>query len=80
MSQAGHNGLMNYIDDLLYVGTPSTIWDSYQDLLQLLQDLGLEASQNKLVPPSTQVICLGILVDSVNNTAGQIKGHYRYSS
>ena len=22
MFQAGHNGLMNYIDDLLYVGTP----------------------------------------------------------
>ena len=68
MSQAGHNGLMNYIDDLLYVGPPSTIWDSYHDLLQLLQDLGLEVSQSKLVPPSTQVICLGILVDSVNKT------------
>ena len=64
MSQAGHNGLMNYIDDILYVGTPSTIWDSYRDLLQLLQ----EVSQSKLVPPSTQVICLGILVDSVNKT------------
>ena len=25
MSQAGHNGLMNYIDDLLYVSTPSKI-------------------------------------------------------
>ena len=68
MSQAGHNGLMNYIDDLLYVGTPSNIWQLYHDLLQLLQDLGLDVSQNKLVPPSTQVICLGILVDSVSKT------------
>ena len=68
MSQAGHNGLMNYIDDLLYVGTPKNIWPSYYDLLQLLQDLGLEVSQRKLVPPSTQVICLGILVDSVQKT------------
>ena len=66
MSQAGHNDLMNYIDDLLYVGTPTKIWSSYYDLLQLLQDL--EVSQSKLVPPSTQVICLGILVDTVNKT------------
>ena len=68
MSQAGHNGLMNYIDDLLYVGTPSEIWTSYYDLLQLLQDLGLEVSHSKLVPPSTQVICLGIAVDSIQKT------------
>ena len=68
MSQAGHNGLMNYIDDLLYVGTPNEIWPSYHDLLQLLQDLGLEVNQSKLVPPSTQVICLGILVDTVQKT------------
>ena len=68
MSQAGHNGLMNYIDDLLYVGTPSEIWTSYYDLLQLLQDLGLEVSHSKLVPPSTQVICLGIAVDIIQKT------------
>ena len=53
MSQAGHNGLMNYIDDLLYVGLPSQIWDSYHYLLKLLQDLGLEVSHSKLVPPAT---------------------------
>ena len=31
--------------------------------MDLLQQLGLEVSQHKLVAPSTAVICLGILVD-----------------
>ena len=26
----GHNALMNYIDDLIYIGLPSKIHDSYQ--------------------------------------------------
>ena len=68
MKQNGHNGLFNYIDDLIYVGLPSKIYDSYTFLLSLLQDLGLEISKSKLVEPSTQVVCLGILVDTVNRT------------
>ena len=69
--------LQNYWDqqlpDLIAFGFPldfdrSKILMSYHDLLQLLQDLGLEVSQSKLVPPSTQVICLGILVDTVQKT------------
>ena len=67
MSQAGHNDLINYIDDLLYDGTPNKILDSYHYLWQLLDELGLEVSQSKLVPSSTQVIC--ILVDCVNETS-----------
>ena len=66
MTQRGHNSLMNYIDDLLYVDTPTQIWDSYHYLFKLLHELGLEVSQSKLIPPSSQVICLGVLVDSVN--------------
>ena len=34
----------------------------------MLQDLGLEVSQKKLVPPSTEVVCLGILINTVNKT------------
>ena len=33
-----------------------------------MKELGLEISQSKLVPPSTQVVCLGILVDSKART------------
>ena len=65
MASHGYKGLVNYIDDLIYTGLPSEIQDSYQFLLNLLQELGLGISFNKLVPPATSVICLGILVDSV---------------
>ena len=60
-----HNGLMNYIDDLIYIGLPSKIYNSYYQLLSLLEQLGLEISQSKLVPPSTSVVCLGIQVNTV---------------
>ena len=66
MKKFSYPNLLNYIDDLIYIGLPSDIQTSYQFLLQLLQDLGLEISTNKLVASSTAVGCLGILVDSVN--------------
>ena len=37
-------------------------------LLSLLQDLGLQVSKKKLVPPSTEVVCLGILINTVHKT------------
>ena len=68
MKKFGYPNLLNYIDDLVYIGLPSEIEASYQCLLDLLQQLGLEISRKKLVAPSTAAICLGILVDSVNRT------------
>ena len=68
MKKHNHNALLNYIDDLIYIGLPSKIHQSYQFLLSLLKDLGLEVSDSKLVPPSTCVTCLGIQVDTVNKT------------
>ena len=68
MKNLGHNALMNYIDDLIYIGLPSKIHDSYHKLLSLLDELGLEESQPKLVPPSTSVICLGIQANTVERT------------
>ena len=64
----GHNALMNYIDDLIYIGLPSKIYHSYYQLLSLLEELGLEISQSKLVSPSTSVVCLGIQVNTVART------------
>ena len=61
-----HNTLLNYIDDLIYIGLPSKIHESYTFSLSLLQDLGLEVSDSKLVPPCTRVTCLGIQVDTVH--------------
>ena len=68
MKKHNHNALLNYIDDLIYIGLPSKIHQSYHFLLSLLKDLGLEVSDSKLVPPSTCVTCLGIQVDTVNKT------------
>ena len=68
MNKNGHNALMNYIDDLIYCGLPSNIGHSYQFLLDLLQDLGLDISTKKLCPPATNVICLGIMFDTVNRS------------
>ena len=62
MAKNGHNAIMNYIDDLIYCGLPSTVNQSYQFLLNLLQDLGLNISHKKLCPPDTEVIYLGILL------------------
>ena len=58
----GFPDLYNYIDDLMYVGLPSKIDAAFQFLLSLLADLSLEVSTKKLVPLSTSVICLGILI------------------
>ena len=68
MNINGHDALFSYIDDLIYCGLPSTIHTSYQFLLDLLQELGLDISYKKLCPPSTKVVCLGILIDTIQRT------------
>ena len=60
--------MWNYIDDFLCISLPSKINQSYVRLQELLAKLGLTVSDKKLVPPSTQVVCLGILVDTVQCT------------
>ena len=56
MMSYGYMGLFNYIDDLMYTGVPSEIQNSYQFLLDLLQELGLDISPTKLV--SLQLLLL----------------------
>ena len=68
MTQNGFPNLFNYIDDLIYTGLPSEIHSSFKFLKELLLELGLDISLKKLVPPSTSVICLGILVDCITKT------------
>ena len=68
MKKYNYNALLNYIDDHIYIGLPLEIHDSYKFLLSLLQDLGLEASDSKLVPTTTCVTCLGIQVDTIHRT------------
>ena len=68
MKQHGHSTLMNYIGDLIYIGLPSKIHQSYKFLLSLLQDLGFQISHSKLVPPDMQVTCLGMVVNTTTRT------------
>ena len=68
MQQHGFPHLFNYIDDLIYTGLPSNIHNSFHFLLNLLQELGLEISRKKLVPPSTSMVYLGIHIDTINRT------------
>ena len=60
--------LYNYIDDLIYTGLPHNIYQSYTTLMALLQELGQEISQSKLVPPTTIAVCLGIEIDTIHRT------------
>ena len=65
MKNHGFHTISNYIDDLIYVGLPHEIHQSFTFLQHLLQDQGLEVSPSKLVAPATQVVCLGILMYTV---------------
>ena len=60
--------VINYIDDILGIDVPSKINASFDALCQLLDDLGFQISQKKLHPPTTQLNCLGIVVDTVEFT------------
>ena len=67
MNQEGHQ-VWNYIDDFLCVSLSSKISKIYTRLQELLLELGLTISSKKLVPPSTEVTCLGIVVNTVDFT------------
>ena len=56
--------VIDYIDDYVSVGIPGVAHDSYNYLVELMRQLGLTISEKKLVPPSTQVVCLGVLIDT----------------
>ena len=60
--------IINYIDDLIGFGLPSTVHNSYKYLCELLEKLGLTISSKKLFPPSTVVTCLGVQIDTVKGT------------
>ena len=67
MKQEGHS-IWNYIDDFLCIALPSKIDKIYTRLQGLLAELGLSVSAKKLVPPSTRVTCLGIVIDTIEFT------------
>ena len=60
--------VIDYIDDYVGVGVPDVVHASFASLFKLMNDLGLTISDSKLVPPSNQVMCLGVLIDKENGT------------
>ena len=64
MSKHNYN-IINYIDDLIGFGLPSTVHSSFKYLCGFLEKLGLTISTKKLVPPSTLVTCLEVQINTV---------------
>ena len=60
--------MVDYIDDYVRMGIPSVAWASYNALTEIIGELGLTISEKKLVPPSTQVTCLAVLLHTVKGT------------
>ena len=67
LSQAGCFAL-SYLDDFMGISTPPDADRHFELSGSLLQALGLQESSQKVCPPSTQMICLGVLFDTVNLT------------
>ena len=57
--------IINYIDDLIGFGLPSTVYNSFNHLCTLLKKLGLTINAKKLVRPSTVVACLGVQINTI---------------
>ena len=68
MRKHGFPDLFNYVDDIIYCGTPSKIHPAFQFLVNLLYQLGLILNSKKLVSPTTSMGCLGILIDTETRT------------
>ena len=67
MCQCGHD-VINYIDDFLGFGTPSIAQTLFDILCDIMHELGLAISDKKLVQPTSQALCLGILIDTNEGT------------
>ena len=60
--------LLNYIDDFLGAEERSKVWEVFNHLTHLLDELGVETAPGKVVPPTTRLEFLGITYDSQTMT------------
>ena len=60
--------IIDYINDYVRFGVPHIAHMSFASLFDLMKELGLTISDKKLVPPSMQVVCLGVLIDTEKGT------------
>ena len=57
-----------YIDDYVVVAKRGLAHDQFNNLVNLLQELGLPMNEDKKTPPSQLITCLGIQIDIPNAT------------
>ena len=67
MRKNGHC-IIDYIDDYVGVGVLNSASRLYHFLIDLMRKLVLTISDMKLVKPGTRVVCLGVLINSVQGT------------
>ena len=60
--------LLNYVDDFVGAELKERIWDAYRALTMLLEELRVDTSEEKMVPPTTRLEFLGITFDSSQMT------------
>ena len=64
--------LLNYVDDFVGAELKHNIWQAYWALTSLLEELRVDTSEEKIVPPTTRLEFLGVTFDSNKMT---IKSH-----
>ena len=60
--------LLNYVDDFVSAELRAQIWEAYNALSTLLEELRVGTSKDKLVPPTTRLEFLGVTFDSATMT------------
>ena len=65
--------ILNYVYDLIGCSLISRAHQPYQLLLQLLGDLKFPISMSKLIAPTHECNCLGVMVNTKNATSFALK-------
>ena len=63
-----HHKVLAYIDDYIIIAPPETANQAFDDLYQLLNDLGLPINNKNVSAPCRALTCLGICVNLDSNT------------
>ena len=67
MARRGYRAIVMYLDDFLVIGAT---WQECQEvlecLLKLLKVFGFEINWKEVVPPTQQLVLLGILIDTIS--------------
>ena len=60
--------ILNYLDDLASAETEQNAYFAYRTLQTVLEKIGIEEAKNKACPPSTSMVFVGVLFNTVSMT------------